>query len=76
MALLQVSIMDGFYNTVFSAGPPRKTVPSLTNKTSEILDSRGGTIEQLIPKCAPRIPRDTRAVPRGSVDTITAITTL
>ena len=73
MAVLQVSIRDVFHIKVISAGPPRKTVPSLTNKTSEILESREGTIEQRFRKFSPRISRDVRPVLRGSVDTITVM---
>ena len=75
MAVLQVSIRDVFHIKVISAGPPTKTVPSLTNKTSEILESREGTIlvEQRFRKFSPRISRDVRPVLRGSVDTITVM---
>jgi hypothetical protein len=76
MAVLQVPIGDVFHIKVFSAGPPRKTVPSLTNKTSEILERREGTIEQRFRKFSLRISRDARPVLRGSVVTITAMTIL
>jgi hypothetical protein len=74
MAMLQVSIRGMFHITALFAGPPRKNIPSLTNKTTiEILGKSEGTMHQRFPKCAPRNSRDKRPVLRGSVDKISAV---